>query len=106
MMPSYYAGKTPSFADAANVDILLVREDVDQNFVTDFHNAIDLRSGIFALLNICGSFGYVGDGNFFHELYWWNIVLSEVSSHRLADAGSLYKFDQPDLDSIVTISMR
>src|SRR5262245_12875690 len=105
-MPSHYTSKTASFTDAADIHILLISKDVDQNLVTDFDYAVILLCGFFPLFNVGGRFGRSSNCNFLQKFHGWNIVLGKMSGHRLADTRSLYKFNQTDLDGIIAILLR
>jgi hypothetical protein len=93
MMPPDYAREAASFADADNVDKFLAVENVYQNSIAGFYQAIAVSLGFFFDLN----------WNLAHELYWRQIVLAQVPASGLGQARLFHEFDQADLRGNVSV---
>src|SRR5690349_18899423 len=101
------AREPASLADANNVDIAFAIENFYQNLVANLHCAVSARCTVAALGRLlsgsCRRFRRALHCDFTNELHWWQVVLSEMALHRLADILAFYKLHQPDLRRLVAI---
>src|ERR1700760_4242749 len=103
----YHAGESASLAHAHHVDITFTVEDVDQNLVADFGCAVSVGVAVAALrLRGCRRrrFRRAFQCDFTHELYRRQVVLAEVSLHRLGNVLALHELNQADLSRFVSIT--
>src|SRR5437868_4569571 len=106
MVPAHNARESSTLAGSGHVDELLVLEDIDQNFVTDLDLTVRFRRRILASRLLLARFYGSRNGDFLHEFHGRQIVLSEVSLHRLGNALAFYEFDEPNLDRVVSVTRR
>src|SRR5207248_3168608 len=91
MMAPDYTGESAAFADAHNVYKLLALENIYQHPVAGLYCPIAF-----------GLFLYF-DRDLANELYWRQIVFSQMTLHRLSQAGFLHKLHQANLSRIVSV---
>src|SRR5579872_2533685 len=92
MMALDHPLKSLAFAYADNIDKFFAVENVDQHPVAGLHSAVAF-----------GFFLYF-DWNFADKFHRRNIVLAEMTLHRLGQARLFYEFHQANLRRIVAIS--
>src|SRR5450432_3118834 len=106
MMALYDARKSASLADADDVHITLAVKNVDQNLVADLGRAVSVRIALagFRLFSSLGSCcRRTFECNFAHELYRRQVVLAEMSLHRLGNVLALHELNQADLCGLVSV---
>src|SRR6185312_13472253 len=111
MMAPHDAGKTASLADTDHVNVAFAVENIHQHLVADLHRAVAAcRRAVAAfsrLFRRCRcSFRSAFHRDFAHKFHWRQVVLGEMTLHRLADVLALDELHQPDLRSFVSIFVR
>src|SRR5579859_3491410 len=100
MVALYDTGKSASLAHADHVHVAFTVEDVYQDLVADLGGAVSVRIALaaFSLFSCLGGrFRRAFQRDFTHELYRRQVVLAEMSLHRLGNVLALHELDQADL---------
>src|SRR5579872_4020238 len=93
MMPPNYARKAAPFANANDIYKFFAVEDVHQNSIASFDQAVAVGFGFFFNFN----------WNLAHELYRGQIILAQVSASGFGQARLFYELDQADLRGNVSV---